>query len=49
MLNNKLYTAGYEMNIDLNSKRKEENYRALMDRLPQLYNSAQLLTCLCKL
>ena len=31
--NNKLYlaelTASYETNIDLNSKRKEENYRAL--------------------
>ena len=44
---NKLYllelTAGYETNIDLNSKRKEENYRALMGRLAQLYNSAQFI------
>ena len=36
ILSNKLYllelTAGYETNIDLNSKRKEKNYRALMDR-----------------
>ena len=43
--NNKLQllelTAGYETNIDLNKKRKEENYRALMGRLEQLYNSAQ--------
>ena len=35
--NNKLYllelTAGYETNIDPSSKRKEENHRALMDRL----------------
>ena len=35
--NSQLYllelTAGYETNIDLNSKRKEENYRGLMDRL----------------
>ena len=42
---NKLYllelTAGYEKNIDLNSKRKEENYRAPMYRLAQLYSSAQ--------
>ena len=41
--NNKLYvlelTAGYETNIKLNSKRKEENYRAFMDGLAQLYNS----------
>ena len=41
--NNKLYllelTAGYETNINLNSKRKEENYRTLMDRLVQLYSS----------
>ena len=45
IFNNKLclleVTAGYETNIDLNSKRKKENYRALMDRLVQLYNSAQ--------
>ena len=44
---NKLYllelTAGYETNIDLKSKRKKENYRALMDRLAQLYNSAQFI------
>ena len=43
--NNKLYlldlTAGYETNIDLNSKRKEEKYTALMDRLAQFYSSAQ--------
>ena len=43
--NNKLQllelTAGYETNIDLNKKRKEENYRALMGRLKQLYNSTQ--------
>ena len=36
ILNNKLYllelTAGYETNIDLNGKRKEENYRVLTDR-----------------
>ena len=42
--NNKLYllelTAVYEMNFDLNSKRKEQSYRALMDRLAQLHNSA---------
>ena len=41
--NNKLYvlelTAGYETNIKLNSKRKEENYRAFLDGLAQLYNS----------
>ena len=40
ILNNKLYllelTAGYETNIDLNSK-KEQNHRALMDRLAKLY------------
>ena len=34
--NNKLYllevTAGYETNIDLNSKRRKENYGAHMDR-----------------
>ena len=45
--NNKLYllelTAGYETNIDASSKRKEENYRALMDRLAQLYNSTQFV------
>ena len=45
--NNKLYllelTAGYETNIDASSKRKEENYRALMDRLAQLYNSAHFV------
>ena len=45
--NNKLYlselTASYETNIDLNTKRKEENYRALKDRLAQLYNSAQFI------
>ena len=45
--NNKLYllelTAGCETNIDLNSKKKEENYRALMDRLAQLNNSAQFV------
>ena len=45
--NNKLYllelTAGYETNNDLNSRRREENYRALMDRLAQLYNSAQFV------
>ena len=42
--NNKLYllelTAVYEMNFDLNSKRKEQSYRALMDRLAQLHTSA---------
>ena len=42
--NNKLHllqlTAGYDTNIDLNSKRKEENYRTLTDILAQLYNSA---------
>ena len=42
--NNKLYllqlTADYDTNIDLNSKRKEENYRTLIDILAQLYNSA---------
>ena len=45
--NNKLYllelTTGYETNITLNSIRKEENYRALMNRLAQLYNSAQFV------
>ena len=45
--NNKLYllelTAGYETNIYLNSKRKEENQRALMDSLARLYNSAQFI------
>ena len=45
--NNKLYlleiSAGYETNIDLNSKRKEENYRSLKDRSAQLYNSAQFI------
>ena len=47
ILNNTLYllelTAGYETNIYLNSKRKEENYRALMDRLAQLHNSTQFV------
>ena len=45
--NSKLYrlelTTSYDTNINLNSKRKEENYRALMDRLAQLYNSAQFV------
>ena len=45
--NNKLYllelTADYETNIYLNSKRKKENYRALMDSLAHLYNSAQFI------
>ena len=45
--NNHLYllelTAGYETNIYLNSKRKEENYRALMDSLAHMYNSAQFI------
>ena len=45
--NNKLYllelTAGYETNIYLNSKRKEENYRALMNSLAHLYNCAQFI------
>ena len=44
---NKLYllelTAGYETNIYLNSKRKEENYRALMNSLAHLYNCAQFI------
>ena len=43
--NGKLYlldvTAGYETNINLNRKRKEENYRALMDRSAQFYRGAQ--------
>ena len=47
ILNNKLYllelTAGYETNINLNSKRKEKNYRTLMDRLVQLYSSIQFV------
>ena len=47
ILNNKLYllelTAGYETNIYLNSKRKEENQRAFMDSLARLYNSAQFI------
>ena len=45
--NNKLYllklTASYETNIYLNSKRKEENYKALMDSLAHLHNSAQFI------
>ena len=45
--NNKLYllelTAGFETNIYLNSKRKEENYRALMNSLAHLYNCAQFI------
>ena len=45
--NNKLYlleiSAGQETNIDVNSKRKEENYRSLKDRSAQLYNSAQFI------
>ena len=36
-------TAGYETNIDLNSKRKEENYKVFVDRLAQLHNSAQFV------
>ena len=40
--NSKLYlfelNTSYDTSIDLNSKRKDENYRALMDRLVQLYN-----------
>ena len=40
--NNKLYllelTACYNTNIDLNRKREEENYRALVYRLAQLRN-----------
>ena len=46
--NNKLYllelTAGYKGNIDLNDKRKEQNYRVLIDRLAQLHNNAQFVT-----
>ena len=57
--NNKLYllelTAGYETNTYLNSKRAKENYRALMNNLAHLYNSAQFINlpgygsskCLC--
>ena len=57
--NNKLYllelTAGYETNTYLNSKRTKENYRALMNNLAHLYNSAQFINlpvygsskCLC--
>ena len=45
--NNKLYLleliAGYETNISLNSKRKEESYRALMDSLAHLYNSGKFI------
>ena len=45
--NNKLclleLPAGYETNIYLNSKRKEENYRELMDSLAHLYNSVQFI------
>ena len=48
ILNNKLYllklTAGYETNIDLNSKWKEENYIAFMDRSAQSYDSVQFVT-----
>ena len=44
---NKLYvielTAGYETNIKINSRRKESNYKALMDRLSQLYNKVQFV------
>ena len=51
--NNKLYllelTARYGTNIDLNSKRKEENYRALMDRLHNCTTARNLLTCLWEL
>ena len=36
-------TVSYEANIDLNSKRKEENCRTLMDRLAQVYNSTQFV------
>ena len=45
--NNKSYLleqiAGYETNIYLNSKRKEESYRALMDSLAYLYNSGKFI------
>ena len=36
-------TAAYETNIDLNSERKEKNYRALMDSLAQLHYSLQFV------
>ena len=45
--NNKLYLleliAVYETKFDLNNKRKEQSYRALMGKLSQWYNSAQLI------
>ena len=45
--NNKLclleLTTGHERSIDLNSKRKEENYRAILDKLVQLYFCAQFV------
>ena len=44
---NKLYvlelTAGYETNIETNSKRKETHYKALMDRLTPLYDSVHFV------
>ena len=36
-------TAGYETNIKINSRRKESNYKALMDRLSGLYNKVQFV------
>ena len=32
-------TAGYETKTLINSSRKERNYKALLDRLPYLYNT----------
>ena len=36
-------TAGYETNIKINSRRKESDYKALMDRLSGLYNRVQFV------
>ena len=37
-------TAGYETNIKINSRRKESNYKALMDRLSRLYKKVQFIS-----
>ena len=36
-------TTGYETNIKINSRRKESDYKALMDRLGGLYNKVQFV------
>ena len=44
---NKLYvielTDGYETNIKINSRRKESNYKVLMDRLSGLHNKLKFV------